>query len=183
LEGVDGGTEALPDGQFAIAARYPCYGVSILLYFDVDGEHSMRVSFADIAEAFEFANTNGDLGEFRAFVCKQSGKTYHQTDFLDTVELNDELPDDIDDEEKYVALPDKRELGLGKPLALDFAREFLPNDFDDVRSFFSKRGAYPKFGALLARRGATDRWHAFEAKATERALRDWCTQHSIETVD
>jgi hypothetical protein len=142
----------------------------------------MPVSIEDITQAFEFANTNGDLGEFRAFVCKQTGKIYCQTDFPDGAEFNDELPDDIDDEEKYAALPDKRELGLGKPLVLDFAREFLPDDFDDVRDAFSRRGAYPKFKALLARRGAIDRWHAFEAKATEQALRDWCALHSIEIV-
>lgn len=99
---------------------------------------------------------------------------------MDAAEFNNELPDDIDDEEKYVALPDKLELGLGKPLVLDFAREFLPDDVDDVRDFFSKRSAYPKFKALLARRGAVDRWHAFEA--TEQALRDWCMLHSIEII-
>ena len=137
--------------------------------------------FGDILQAFEFANTNGDMGEFRAFVCKQTGNIYHQTD-LDSLEWNDQLPGDIDDEEKYVALPNKRELGLGKPLALDFAREFLPNDFDDVRDAFSRRGAYSKFEALLARRRAIDRWHAFEAKATERALRNWCALHSIDIV-
>jgi hypothetical protein len=142
----------------------------------------MPVSIADITGAFEFANTSGTIGEFLAFVCKRTGKIYYQTDFLDDEEMNDELPDDIDDEEKYVALPDKRELGLGKPMVLDFAREFLPDDFDDVRYFFSKRGAYPKFKALLARRGAIDRWHAFEAKATEQALRDWCALHEIEIV-
>jgi hypothetical protein len=65
---------------------------------------------------------------------------------------------------------------------LDFAREFLPDDFDDVRYFFSRRGAYPKFKDLLARRGAIDTWHAFEAKATAQALRDWCAMHSIEIV-
>jgi hypothetical protein len=143
---------------------------------------TMAVSIADITEAFEFANTGGNMGEFLAFVCKRTGKIHYQTDFPDAAELYDELPDDIEDEEKYVALPDKRELGLGKPLVLDFAREFLPDDFDDVRYFFSKSGAYPKFKALLARRGAIDRWHAFEAKATERALRDWCALHSIEIV-
>jgi hypothetical protein len=143
-------------------------------------ENTMPASFEDITEAFEFANTNGDIGEFLAFVCKQTGNIYHQTDFPDSMEFNDELPDDIDDEEKYVALPDKRELGLGKPLVLDFAREFLPGDFNDVRAAFSRRGAYPKFKALLARRGAIDRWHAFEAKAKERALRDWCAVHSID---
>ena len=142
----------------------------------------MPVSIADITSAFEFANTSGSIGEFVAFVCKRTGKVYYRTDFSDDEEMNDELPDDIDDEEKYVALPDKRELGLGKPMVLDFAREFLPDDFDDVRYFFSKRGAYPKFKALLARRGAIDRWHAFEAKATEQALRDWCALHEIQIV-
>ena len=64
---------------------------------------------------------------------------------------------------------------------LDFAREFLPDDFDDVRYMFSKRGAYQKFRALLIRRpGALDRWYEFEAKATERALRQWCADESNE---
>jgi hypothetical protein len=47
---------------------------------------------------------------------------------------------------------------------------------------FSKRGAYPKFKALLARRHALDRWYAFEQKATK-ALRDWCEANSIELSD
>src|SRR5689334_976560 len=122
------------------------------------------------------------MAAWRRFVpsCgRQTGKIYYQTEGLDSEEFDDDLPDDIEDEEKYVALPDKRELGLGKPLVLDFAREFLPDDFDDVRDFFSKRGAYPKFKALLARQSAIDRWHAFQAKATERALREWCALHEI----
>jgi hypothetical protein len=55
----------------------------------------------------------------------------------------DELPDDIDDSEKYVQIPNKRELDLGKPLVLNFARQFLPDDFDEVRQIFSSRGATP----------------------------------------
>jgi hypothetical protein len=145
-------------------------------------ESAMQVSFGDITAAFEFANTNGDTEEFHAFICRQTGQILYQTDFPDAADQFDELPDDINDEEKYVALPTKRELGLGKPLVLDFARECLPNDFDDVLYFFSKRGAYPKFDALLARRGAIDRWHAFRTKATERALREWCALRSIQVV-
>jgi hypothetical protein len=143
----------------------------------------MPVSIRDIIEAFEFANTDGNIAEFLAFVCKRTGKIYYPTDFPDAAAMSDELPDDLDDEEKYIALLDKRELDLGKPLVLDFAREFLPDDFDDVRDFFSRRGAYPNSKALLARRRAIDRWHDFEAKATEQALRDWCKLHSIELVD
>jgi hypothetical protein len=142
----------------------------------------MPVSFQDIRNAFDFANT-GRFGEFQAFLCKRTGKIYERYEFSDFAEFNDELPDDIEDEEKYIALPDKHELGLGKPLALSFARECLPDDFDETRYIFSKRGAYPKFKALLARRNATDRWYEFEAKATDEALREWCELNSIDLVE
>jgi hypothetical protein len=67
---------------------------------------------------------------------------------------NDEkLPDDIDNE-KYIAIPDKRELDLGEPLVLDFAREFLTDGYDEVRHIFSRRGAYRRYKDLLVRRGA-----------------------------
>ena len=84
---------------------------------------------------------------------------------------------------KYLAIPDKREIGLGKPLALDFAREFLPGDFDEVRYMFSKKKAYSKFRALLIRRNVLERWYDFESKATERALREWCEFNSVERAD
>jgi len=140
----------------------------------------MPTSFKDILEAFEFVGMSSGLGENLAFLCRRTGKIYWQ--FSET-ELNDELPDDVDDEEKYLAIPDKFELDLGKPLALDFAREWLPGDFDEVRYIFGRKGAYRKFRALLIRRKALDRWYEFESKATERALRDWCALNSIAVVD
>ena len=145
----------------------------------------MPVSFQEILDAFEFVGFSG-FGEHQAILDRRSGKIYWRSEFADLDELNelnDEMPDDVEDDEKYVAIPDKRELGLGKPLALDFAREFLPNDFDEVRYIFSKRGAYQKFRALLTRRNALDRWHDFESKATEQALREWCKLNSIEVAD
>jgi hypothetical protein len=143
----------------------------------------MPASFKDISEAFDFADMRGSFGEYRAFVCRRTGKIYLHSDSSDFDELNEELPDDIEDSKKYIAIPDKRELGLGKPLVLDFAREFLPDDFDDVRYIFGKRGAYQKFRALLIRRNVLERWYEFEAKATERALREWCELNSITVTD
>src|SRR5882724_7655288 len=107
----------------------------------------MPASFQEILFSFEFVGSGGGLHE--AFLCRQTGKTYWRSEFSDLDELEDELPDDIEDDEKYIAIPDKQELGLGKPLALDFAREFLSDDFDEVRYMFSRRGAYKKFRALL----------------------------------
>ena len=140
----------------------------------------MRVSLKDILEAFEFVSAD-NTGEHQAFLCRQSGKVYWYVEYSDD-ELS-ELPDDIDDREKYVQIPDKKELDLGKPLVLDFARQFLPNDFDEVRQIFSSRGAYARFKDLLNRRGALDQWYDFEAKAEERALRMWCDLNSIEVGD
>jgi hypothetical protein len=143
----------------------------------------MPASFQEILDALEFVSMDSGLGEHWAVLCRQTGKIYWRSEFSDLDELNDKPPDDIDDDEKYVAIPHKRDLGLGKPLVLDFAREFLPNDFDEVRYIFSKRGAYAKFKALLTRRNALDCWHDFESKATERALREWCELNSIAVVD
>jgi hypothetical protein len=134
----------------------------------------MRVSSKDILGAFEFVSADA-VGEHQAFLCKQSGKVYWYSELSDD---SDELPDDVGDSEKYVQIPDKRELDLGKPLALNFARQFLPNDFDEVRQIFSRRSAYSRFKVLSDRRGALDQWYDFEAKAEERALRVWCDLNS-----
>ena|SRR5580704_16545483 len=83
-------------------------------------------------------------------------------------------------DEKYISIPDKRELNLGKPLALDFAREFLADDYDEVRQIFSRRGAYRRYKELLVRRGALERWYDFSNKSEETALREWCAENGIE---
>lgn len=143
----------------------------------------MPVSFQEMLTAFEFVGMGGGLGEHQAILCRRTGKIYWRSESAGLDEMNDELPEDVEDDENYLAIPDKRELDLGKPLVLGFAREYLPNDFDEVRTIFSKRGAYQKFRALLTRRNALDRWYDFESKATEQALREWCELNSIEVTD
>ena len=139
----------------------------------------MPVSWKDLTLAFEFVGASS-TGEHQVFLCKPTGELHWHSDSLEEF---DELPDDIDDDEKYIQLPDKRELDLGKQLVFDFAREFLPRDFDEVQRIFSRKGAYARFKDLLVRRGALDQWYAFEEKAEENALRRWCDLNSIEISD
>ena len=141
----------------------------------------MPTSFQELLNSFEFVSSGSGMHD--AFLCRRTGKIYWRSEMSDLDGIEDELPDDVEEDENYVAIPDKRELDLGKPLALNFAREFLPEDFDDVRYMFSKRGAYRKFRDLLTRRKALDRWYKFESEATERALREWCELNSIEVAD
>src|SRR6516164_5207347 len=96
----------------------------------------MPVSFSDLQLAFEFVS-GGGMGENEAYLDRQSGKIYWLAEFDDN---DEELPGDIDDE-KYISIPHKRELDLGKPLVLDFAGEFLADDYDEVRHIFSREEA------------------------------------------
>lgn len=144
---------------------------------------AMPVKFTDLELAFEMVNM-GRPDEHQALVCRKTGKIYYRySEYSDQAEFSDELPDDADDEEKYASIPDGKELDLGKPLVLNFAREVLPDDFDEIRAIFSRRGAYQNFKALLARRRALDRWYEYEAKATREALLDWCRLNEIDVTD
>jgi hypothetical protein len=138
----------------------------------------MPISFADLQDAFLFVNL-GAPGENEAYLDRQSGKIYCRSEYGDD---DEELPDDIDDD-KYIAIPDKRELDLGKALVLDFVSQVLPDDYDAVRRIFSRKGAYGRYKDLLAERGALDRWYDFENKAEEAALREWCAENGIELSD
>jgi hypothetical protein len=143
-------------------------------------KHTMPVSLKDILDAFEFVSAD-NTGEHQAFLCRQSGKVYWNVGYLDD-EVS-ELPNGIDDSEKYVIIPGKRELDLGKPLVLEFVRQTLPSEMDKVQRIFSAKGAYASFKDLMDRKGALDQWYNFEAKAEEEALRMWCALNSIELSD
>ena len=135
----------------------------------------MPVSFSDLQCAFEFVSSGG-TGENEAYLDRQSGKIYWHSEIGDN---DEELPDKNEDK-KYTTIPDKRELDLGKPLVLDFARGFLPEDYDEVRRIFSRSGAYRRYKDLLVRRGALERWYDFSNKAEEVALREWCAQNGVD---
>jgi hypothetical protein len=132
---------------------------------------------SDLLLAFDFVSSDGG-GTNEAFLCRQTGKIYWR--FPDLDDESKELPDDLDESANYIAVPGKRGLDLGKPLALDFAAKFMPDDFARVHRIFGGRGAYRNFKMLLEERGKLNEWHDFEAQAIERALRDWCKENSIE---
>ena len=138
----------------------------------------MAVSFSDLQLAFEFVSSGG-MGENEAYLDRRSGKIYWHSEFGDN---DEELPNDIDSK-KYISIPDKRELDLGTPLVLDFAREFLSDDYDEVRHIFSRRVAYRRYKELLVRRGVLERWYDFSNRSEETALREWCAENGIETSE
>jgi hypothetical protein len=73
--------------------------------------------------------------------------------------------------------------GIRLRLALRFAEEQLPHRYASVETCFRHRGAYARFKDLLAAEQCLDKWYAFEAECTERALRDWCVANQIHLVE
>lgn len=138
----------------------------------------MVTKFKEISDAFDFVSF-ASMYEHQAFLNRETGQIYWHSELADDPE---ELPEDIDDE-KYIPIPHKNELGLGKNLALTFVYQHLPGEADDVESIFRRKGAYSRFKALLERKGALDQWYEFESQAQEKALREWCEENGIEVTD
>ncbi|MEH2520783.1 hypothetical protein V1279_006356 [Bradyrhizobium sp. AZCC 1610] len=135
----------------------------------------VSVDWTELLHTFEFVSL-GQPHEHEAVLCRKSGEFLWHTDLEEDIEA---WPDDADDEKKYLSIPHKKELDLGKPLVFEFARQFLPDEFNEIRRIFDRRGAYARFKDLLQRKKALDRWYDFEAKATEAALREWCEVNGI----
>jgi len=138
---------------------------------------SAPVPFNELLDAFEFADVSS--GEHRAYVDTRSGRLYLVSDLDDPEDPMEEVPEDLETSEIYIALPDKRDLDLGRSLALSFIDEALPAQWEAAVEIFRRKGAYGRFKALLARHGALERWYAYEAEATGQALREWCADNGI----
>src|ERR1700730_13931274 len=92
-------------------------------------------------------------------------------------------PEDLEPSDRYIAVPHKNDLGLGRRLALAFVDQELSDEYDTVAGFFGRRGAYGRFKALLQAHGMLERWYEFENRAMEDALLAWCEENGIQPVD
>lgn len=108
-------------------------------------------------------------------MCTVTGSVY----FVSS-EIEEEVPDNLETSDQHLAVPNKRGLDLGSWLALRFAEDELPDNYDDIAGIFHKKGAYGRFKSFLIGKGALDRWYAYEENATRAAQRDWCEENGLE---
>ena len=134
----------------------------------------MPIKFSDIEDAFLFVSM-GEIYMNSAILCMETGEVFYISDYDDS----DELPENIEIPDKYIEIPHKNELNLGKPLVLEFSTMHLPDDLEKVSSFFHNRGAYSKFKDLLDAKGLLARWYEFEEQEQNKALRKWCEDNGI----
>lgn len=137
------------------------------------------VKLSDLEEALMFVGAGSGF-DTTAWVCRETGVVHWHSDDSDEFEP---LPGDIDDEDRYVPMPDQHELDLGKPLALEFTRTHLPACYEQVCAMFSHHGAYARFKDLLQRQHSLDAWHRWEEQQTRQALREWCADNGLTLAD
>ena len=133
------------------------------------------LSYEDLLNAYEWVSADLSL-QNTAYVDRTSGAVYLETD---EVEADDALPADIDDGAKYIAVPHKHDLDLGKALVFDCVEEKLPEDVERVAGYFRRPGAYSKYKDLLERNRLLEAWYGYEREKTFEALREWATENSI----
>ncbi len=136
---------------------------------------SVAVEWNDLLQAFEFGDFGG-AGVTMSYLCRKTGACYTVSDYTD---IPEDTPEDLETSDQYIALPHKKELGLGRSLVFNFVREELPDAWDEVSDIFRRRGAYGRYKDMLRSRGALDKWHAFENAAAEKALREWAVEAGI----
>lgn len=133
----------------------------------------MNVNLSDIEWAVEFASMG--YGDHEAYLDTETGAIYYVGDAVE-----EPVPDDLFEHSKYLVLPNKRDLGLGKRLAISFVAETLPEHLDDVYEIFSRKGAYARFKALLHSLDKMDAWYAYEEQSLNKAIKDWCNLNSVK---
>ena len=133
------------------------------------------VRLDDLEMAFEFVSA-GEPMEYEAYLSLETGTIHYHSEYG---EIEEPLPADIDDQDKYIMIPQKKHFGLGRGLALSYAEQFLSNDLAKVRAIFRRSGAFHQFKELLEAHYQIDQWRLFESEALTQAIRQWCQDNEI----
>ena len=135
----------------------------------------MKIKFDELAEAFDFVSSAPPCAHI-AVLCKDTGKFYYKSEDGDL----DEIPEEGADTDRYIDIPHKNDLDLGKNLAFDFVTKYLPTEMGTVENIFRRRGAYAAYKDILHEKGLVDKWYEYEHEIQTKALKQWCADNGIE---
>lgn len=134
-------------------------------------------TYNDLENAIDYVSASQD-GDHRAVYDRQTNEFLFAADTAGI----DEIPQDID-EDRYVEIPHKNDLDLGRVLVFRFVGDVMPEDEEKVRQFFRHRGAYGRFMDFLKERGILQRWNDYEQAEWRRTLLAWCRENDLELAD
>ena len=132
----------------------------------------VTVKYDELWSGFEVTSIDGGGMGISAYVDTETGNVWTSSDKDGGIH---EAPDkdELEEDERYIQIPDKRYFDLGVRLVMKFADEFMPDAYDEISAMFQRKGAYRRFKQFLIDRDMADTWHRYEEAATEAALRRW----------
>ena len=139
-------------------------------------KNAVPIVLNDLIDSYEWVSS-GAPGENAAYLSRTTGKIHWSSSMVD---VEEELPEDIDDDNIYVQIPHTYDLDLGKHLVMHFVEDRIPESHDIVAAYFHQRGAYARFKYLLERKKTLQDWYAYRDAAVEAALREWCAENNIQ---
>ena len=132
------------------------------------------MSYDAIEDAFNYIN-NGQPSDRSAMVHRVTGKV-----FLASVELGfDQAPPEADNDPDYLLLPRRQDLDPGKGLILEFFNTHAQAEVPQVKSIFTRSGAFRNVKDLMRRLHLLDPWHVYEEQRIEELLRQWCLDNGL----
>jgi hypothetical protein len=132
------------------------------------------ISFRTVRDAFAFVS-GAPYGAAAAFIDVETGRVV----FHSETGGFDALPGDIGNEHKYLPVPHREDLALGRALAVDYVSTHLPDAVGKVDDIFKRSGADVSFKQFLAYRSRLDEWRAFSTDRETTALLKWCRDHRL----
>jgi hypothetical protein len=136
----------------------------------------MTANISDIELGIEFISSDF-TGDGEAFLSLATGDVFYRSEYIDE---ENPLPNDIDDQSKYLPLPHKRDLDLGAALVFDFVEQQRPDEYAEIRAMFRKKGAYRRFSDWLDRHNLLDDWYRFKNETTKQAIIAWCKDNGVD---
>jgi hypothetical protein len=136
------------------------------------------ISFSDVQDAFLFVGS-APYGEHSALLCKDTGEILYRSEMGGI----DEIGDEDRDWDRWVEIPHKNDLDLGRQLPFEFVEIHMRDEYERVEQIFGKRGAYGRFKDFLESKALLESWHEFENQREEQTLRQWCEENEIELSD
>jgi hypothetical protein len=134
------------------------------------------IDLDELESAVMFVSVNSGM-ENDAYLNRETGEIFYDSPDGDQEE---ELPDDLEDDTKYVKIPNERDLGLGIPLRLDFIRKHAPDSYEEAFHISRRPKAYGRLRDLLERTGHIETWYKFQQEALYAALKQWCADNQLE---
>jgi hypothetical protein len=91
---------------------------------------TVSVNAEELRTTFEFVSFGAPL-DHSAYICVDPGKIYCHS-VSAGLEEEEDLPEDFETFDRYIAVPHKNDLGLGRRIALAFVDQEFADEYDSV---------------------------------------------------